>query len=152
MAALLKPGNRKKLGAILTYHVVGTRTPAAVPTSLTLVQTLNASQAKVLALRSSGNVAVNGVRVLEANIHVNDSIIREARDVLCPASCAEARIAAGKGARGDPVRSHPSARCSRAAEGAPDSAQRQHIFGGGGHKKIVEDCIQSVSLLAAAGQ
>ena len=85
VAALLKPGNRKKLGAILTYHVVGARIlAAAVPTSPTLVQTLNSSQAKVLALRSSGNVTVNGVRVLEANIHANGSIIHEVRDVLWP--------------------------------------------------------------------
>ena len=85
VAALLKPGNRKKLGAILTYHVVGARIPAAaVPTSPTLVQTLNASEAKVLALRSPGTVTVNGVRVLEANIHANGSIIHEVRDVLWP--------------------------------------------------------------------
>jgi uncharacterized surface protein with fasciclin (FAS1) repeats len=85
VAALLKPGNRKKLGAILTYHVVGARIPAgAVPPSPTLVQTLNASEAKVLALRRSGNVSINGVRVLEANIHANGSIVHEVRDVLWP--------------------------------------------------------------------
>jgi uncharacterized surface protein with fasciclin (FAS1) repeats len=85
VAALLKPGNRKKLAAILAYHVVGTPIPAsAVPTKPTLVQTLNASEAKIQAVREAGKVRINGVRVLEADIRANGSIIHEVRNVLWP--------------------------------------------------------------------
>ena len=85
LQALLKPGNREKLAAILTYHVVGSPIPAsAVPTSPTLVQTLNASQAKILAVRSHGRVTINGVPVLEADIHAGGSVIHEVKDVLWP--------------------------------------------------------------------
>ena len=85
VAGLLTPGGRGKLAAILTYHVVGSPIPAsAVPTTATLVQTINASEAKIRALRQHGRVTINGVRVLEADIHANGSIIHEVRDVLFP--------------------------------------------------------------------
>ena len=85
VAGVLTPAGRGKLSAILTYHVVGSRIPAsAVPTTATLVQTINASEAKILALRQHGRVTINGVRVLEADIHANNSIIHEVRDVLFP--------------------------------------------------------------------
>lgn len=85
VAGLLKPAGRGKLAAILTYHVVASPIPAhAVPTTATLVQAINASEAKILALRQHGRVTVNGVRVLEADIHANNSIIHEVRNVLFP--------------------------------------------------------------------
>ncbi len=85
VAGLLKPAGRGKLAAILTYHVVANPIPAsAVPTTATLVQTINASEAKILALRQHGRVTINGVRVLEADIHANGSVIHEVRDVLFP--------------------------------------------------------------------
>jgi uncharacterized surface protein with fasciclin (FAS1) repeats len=85
VAGLLKPGGRGKLAAILTYHVVASPIPAAaVPTTATLVQTINASEAKILALRQHGRVTIDGVRVLEADIHANRSVIHEVRDVLFP--------------------------------------------------------------------
>ena len=85
VAGLLKPAGRGKLAAILTYHVVASPIPAsAVPTTATLVQTINASEAKILALRQHGPVTIDGVRVLEADIRANNSIIHEVRDVLFP--------------------------------------------------------------------
>lgn len=85
VAAFLQPRNKGKLAAILTYHVVGARVPAsAVPAEATLVQTLNASEAKIQAVRNAGKVRINGVRVLEADIQANGSIIHEVRDVLWP--------------------------------------------------------------------
>ncbi len=85
VAALLRPGARGKLAAILTYHVVGTPIPAAaVPSTPTLVQTLNASEAKVRAVRRAGRVAINGVPVLEADIQANGSVVHEVKDVLWP--------------------------------------------------------------------
>lgn len=56
----------------------------AVPATATLVPTINASEAKILALRQHGRVTINGVRVLEADIDANQSIIHEVRDVLFP--------------------------------------------------------------------
>jgi uncharacterized surface protein with fasciclin (FAS1) repeats len=85
VAALLKPRNRGKLAAILTYHVVGTPIPStAVPIEPTLVQTLNASEAKIQAVREGGHVRINGVRVLEADIQANGSVVHELGDVLWP--------------------------------------------------------------------
>lgn len=85
VASLLTPAGRGKLAAILTYHVVASPIPAhAVPTDPTLVQTINASEAKILAQRTHGRVTINGVRVLEADIQANGSIIHEVRDVLWP--------------------------------------------------------------------
>jgi uncharacterized surface protein with fasciclin (FAS1) repeats len=85
VAGLLTPAGKGKLAAILTYHVVASPIPAsAVPTTATLVQTINASEAKILALRQHGRVTINGVRVLEADIRANNSIIHEVRDVLFP--------------------------------------------------------------------
>jgi uncharacterized surface protein with fasciclin (FAS1) repeats len=85
VAGLLTPGGRSTLAAILTYHVVASPIPAsAVPTSPTLVQTINASEAKIRALRQHGRVTINEVRVLEADIRANSSIIHEVRNVLFP--------------------------------------------------------------------
>jgi uncharacterized surface protein with fasciclin (FAS1) repeats len=85
LAGLLKLAARGKLAAILTYHVVASPIPAgAVPTTATLVQTINPSEAKLLALRQHGRVTVNGVRVLEADIQASGSVIHEVRDVLWP--------------------------------------------------------------------
>ena len=85
VAALLKPRNRGKLAAILTYHAVGTPIPStAVPIEPTLVQTLNASEAKIQAVREGGHVRINGVRVLEADIQANGSVVHELGDVLWP--------------------------------------------------------------------
>lgn len=85
VAALLLPGNKGKLGAILTYHLVGAQIPAAaVPTKATLVQTANVSEAKIRAVRSHGTVRINGIRVVNADIRANQSIIHEIGDVLFP--------------------------------------------------------------------
>ena len=85
MEAFLKPGNRGKLAAILLYHAVGSRIPAAaVPTTATKVQTLNAADAKIRAVRSHGRVRINGIRVVNADIAANQSIIHELGDVLFP--------------------------------------------------------------------
>jgi uncharacterized surface protein with fasciclin (FAS1) repeats len=85
VAGLLLPGNKGKLGAILTYHLVASRIPAAaVPTTPTLVQTVNVSQAKIRAVRSGSTVRINGIRVVNADIRANQSIIHEIGDVLFP--------------------------------------------------------------------
>lgn len=85
VAALLRPGNKGKLAAILTFHVIGKRVPAAaVPTKPTFVPTLNRSRAQVLAKRGGGQVQINGVRVVTADIRADNNIIHELRDVLWP--------------------------------------------------------------------
>lgn len=85
VATLLKPGNKGKLAAILSFHVIGKRVPAAsIPTKPTFVATLNKSRAQVLAKRSQGKVQINGVRVVRADIRANNNIVHELRDVLWP--------------------------------------------------------------------
>ena len=83
--ALLKPGSKAKLAAILAYHVVPGRVLAAdVPTKPTFVGTLNRSQAKVLAVRKGHAVTVNGVRVTQADIRADNGVIHVINEVLWP--------------------------------------------------------------------
>jgi uncharacterized surface protein with fasciclin (FAS1) repeats len=83
--AFLEPGNRKKLAAIIAYHVVPARIPAAdVPTRPTKVRTLNLSDAKIRAVRRGGHVLVNGVRVVQANIFTDNGVIHVIDQVLFP--------------------------------------------------------------------
>lgn len=83
--ALLRPGNREKLAAILAFHVLDKRVPAAaVPAKPSFVPTLNSSKAKVLAVRRGRAVRINGVRVVRADIRANTSLIHELQDVLWP--------------------------------------------------------------------
>lgn len=83
--ALVHPGNRKKLAAIIAYHVVPGRILAAqVPTTPTDIESLNLSDAEIRAVRRQGSVFVNGVRVQQADIRADNGVIHVIGQVLWP--------------------------------------------------------------------
>lgn len=85
VAALLRPKSVDKLAAILAYHAVGSAIPSsAVPAHPIMVETLNASGAKLRAGRDGGRVEINGVRAGELDIRANGSVIHEVTEVLWP--------------------------------------------------------------------
>lgn len=83
--ALTHPGNRKKLRAIIAYHVVPGRILAAdVPTRPTDVETINLSDAEIRAVRRGGSVFVNGIRVLQPDVRADNGVIHVIGQVLWP--------------------------------------------------------------------
>jgi uncharacterized surface protein with fasciclin (FAS1) repeats len=84
VANLLKPQNKDKLKAILTYHVVGGSTIRArdIKTGTTNVGTLNGQDVRV---RKNGHgVSVNGVSVSQADVKADNGIIHVIGKVLLP--------------------------------------------------------------------
>jgi uncharacterized surface protein with fasciclin (FAS1) repeats len=81
VASLLQPGNKDKLIAILTYHVVPARVLAAdVRTGE--APTVNG---KMLALRADGmGVTVNGAKVVAADLTGSNGVIHVVDTVLLP--------------------------------------------------------------------
>ena len=74
---LLKPENKSKLTAILTYHVVPGRILLAEQSPATL-------EGQSLAIRSAGTVEVNGAKVLKADIIASNGVIHVIDTVLIP--------------------------------------------------------------------
>lgn len=82
---LLKPANRDRLRAIIAYHILPARVPAArVPTRPVLAETLNGCE-RVRVVRRGTSVAVDGVRVARANVRASNGIIHIIDEVLLPA-------------------------------------------------------------------
>lgn len=84
--SLLRPENKDKLAAILSYHVVGRAIPAArVPTERTQVRTLKATGDRSIAVRRQGSgVTVDNARVIQADIKADNGIIHVIDRVLIP--------------------------------------------------------------------
>jgi uncharacterized surface protein with fasciclin (FAS1) repeats len=80
---LLKPENKEKLAAILTYHVVSGRVVAEEAMKLSSVKTVNG---KELALRTEyGKLMVNGTAtVTKPDIHCTNGVIHVVDAVLLP--------------------------------------------------------------------
>ena len=79
---LLKPENKEKLVAILTYHVVPGRVTAAQVSKMTEARTVNG---KELAIRTDmGHVIVNDATVTKADINCSNGIIHVIDTVLIP--------------------------------------------------------------------
>ena len=74
---LLKPANRDKLTAILTYHVVPGKILLATQSPLTL-------QGQALAIKNTGVTEVNGAKVLAADIIASNGVIQVIDTVLLP--------------------------------------------------------------------
>ena len=79
---LLKPENKAKLTAILTYHVVPGRVPAARVTGMSSAPTVNG---KPLAIATdNGTVTVGGARVVKADIFCTNGVIHVIDTVMLP--------------------------------------------------------------------
>jgi uncharacterized surface protein with fasciclin (FAS1) repeats len=79
---LLKPENKEKLTAILTYHVVAGKATATDVTSMTSAKTV---QGKELRLSTSdGKVRVNDANVIRADIVSSNGVIHVIDAVLLP--------------------------------------------------------------------
>ncbi len=79
---LLKPENKDKLRAILTYHVVAGNFPAAKVIGLTSAKTLNGEEVQIKA--TGGTVMVNNAHVVKADIPASNGVIHVIDTVILP--------------------------------------------------------------------
>jgi uncharacterized surface protein with fasciclin (FAS1) repeats len=79
---LLKPENRDRLAAILTYHVVPGKVTAAEVTKLDEAKTVNGRMIDVST--SGGTVMVNDAKVITADIPASNGIIHVIDTVILP--------------------------------------------------------------------
>lgn len=82
LESLLKPENRDKLSAILTYHVVADRVLAADVVKIDSAKTVNGKSVKI----STANdvVMVNGAKVLKTDVLGSNGVIHVIDSVLLP--------------------------------------------------------------------
>jgi uncharacterized surface protein with fasciclin (FAS1) repeats len=80
LAALLK--DKKKLTAVLTYHVVPGKVMAADVVKLTSAKTVNGQSVKIAA--GEGGVRVDGAKVLKTDIGCTNGVIHVIDTVILP--------------------------------------------------------------------
>jgi transforming growth factor-beta-induced protein len=81
---LLKPENKAKLQAILTYHVVAGKVMASDVTGLTSAKTVNGQSLKI-AVTDDG-VMINNAKVVTTDIATSNGVIHVIDTVLLPAA------------------------------------------------------------------
>jgi uncharacterized surface protein with fasciclin (FAS1) repeats len=79
---LLKPENRDKLKAILTYHVVAGKVTAAQVMKLNSAKTVEGSDVKIAT--SGGKVKVDGANVIKADVMASNGVIHVIDTVIMP--------------------------------------------------------------------
>ena len=79
---LLKPENKEKLTAILTYHVVAGKVTAAQALKLHSAKTLNGQSLKIST--ESGTVKIDDATVTKADIQCSNGVIHVIDTVLLP--------------------------------------------------------------------
>ena len=80
--SLLKPENKQKLTAILTYHVVAGNVKAADVIKLSSAKTLNGQSVTIKT--AGGKVLINGATVVKADIATTNGTIHVIDTVLLP--------------------------------------------------------------------
>jgi uncharacterized surface protein with fasciclin (FAS1) repeats len=80
--SLLKPANKQKLTAILTYHVVAGNVKAADVVKLSSAKTLNGKSVTIKTV--GGKVLINGATVVKADIAATNGTIHVIDTVLMP--------------------------------------------------------------------
>jgi len=80
--SLLEPANKKKLTAILTYHVVAGNVKAADVVKLTSAKTLNGESVTIKT--AGGKVMINDATVVKADIAATNGTIHVIDTVLMP--------------------------------------------------------------------
>ena len=94
---LLKPENRDRLTAILTYHVVPGRVDAATVSGLSNATTVNGQRVDVSA---DDGVMIDGAKVVQADIDCDNGIIHVIDEVLLPEERTLDEVAADAGSFG----------------------------------------------------
>ena len=79
---LLKPENKEKLVAILTYHVVPAKAMAKDVAGMSSAKTVNGKELKLKV--EDGKVMVNGATVTKADIETSNGVIHVIDTVLLP--------------------------------------------------------------------
>ncbi len=79
---LLKPENKEQLVAILTYHVVSGKVPAAEVVNLSKVETVNGQTAAIEVKDES--VFIDGAKVVKTDIKASNGIIHVIDAVILP--------------------------------------------------------------------
>jgi uncharacterized surface protein with fasciclin (FAS1) repeats len=82
LETLLKPENKDKLVAILTYHVVAGKVLAADVVKLTKAKTVQGSDVKITV--ADGKVMVNDANVVKTDIACGNGVIHVIDTVLLP--------------------------------------------------------------------
>ena len=77
---LLKPENKDKLRALLTYHVVAGNVPSAKVVTLSSAKTVNGQEVKIMA--TDGHVMINNARVVKADVRASNGVIHVIDTVL----------------------------------------------------------------------
>jgi uncharacterized surface protein with fasciclin (FAS1) repeats len=80
--SLLKPENKDKLVAVLTYHVVPGKVKAADVVKLTEAKTVQGSSAKVKV--DGGTVMIDGAKVVKTDIETSNGVIHVIDAVILP--------------------------------------------------------------------
>ena len=79
---LLKPENKAKLQAVLTYHVVGGAVKAAEVVTLDKAKTVNGAEADITV--DGGKVKVDGANVVKTDIVASNGVIHVIDAVILP--------------------------------------------------------------------
>jgi len=82
--SLLKPENKRQLVAVLTYHVVGGKVPAAHVVKLKNAVTVNGQRVDIKS--ADGKVQVDQATVVKADIHCSNGVIHVIDRVIQPSS------------------------------------------------------------------
>jgi uncharacterized surface protein with fasciclin (FAS1) repeats len=80
--SLLKPENKDKLKAVLTYHVVAGNVPSSEAVKLTSAKTVNGKDLRLAA--TGGGLEVNGAKVVKADIAASNGVIHVIDKVVIP--------------------------------------------------------------------
>jgi len=80
--SLLKPENKKKLIAVLTYHVVPGKVMAKDVVKLTEAKTVQGSSVKIAV--KGGKVSVDGANVVKTDIETSNGVIHVIDAVILP--------------------------------------------------------------------
>jgi len=84
VADLLKPENKAKLAAVLTYHVLASKVPSSAVAGKTVeVATVQGKTVKVIGA-SDGSVTVNGAKVVAADVNASNGVIHVIDKVILP--------------------------------------------------------------------
>lgn len=84
LESLLKPENKDKLVAILTYHVIPSKAMAADVVKLNGKKVKTVEGSEVAIVVKDGTVSVNNAKVLKTDIHTKNGVIHVIDTVILP--------------------------------------------------------------------